>query len=328
MSSQKYTYFQAPLAGYTDLPYRMACRAQGAYYMYTALIDSGALVYGNKENDSILKRGPQEPWLGVQLLGSIPEHVEKAAEMLDAMDYETLDFNMGCPMQKVVKRPAGAALIFPENHELALRCVSIIRRKVHKPFTVKMRIIEFENPEPTVALCRRLEEAGVEAITIHGRLTKSIYSGPVATDVIRAVRENLRIPVTANGGIFSYDDAMELAEKTGCTRLMVARGSLGNPWIFRELNNGRAMPPTHYELCDILENHIYGMVDLYGRTEAFPLTRKIIVAYVRGRGYSKRFREWASMMKSVEDFENFMKELRQEGPVCDTSALDNHELRL
>ncbi|MBQ9366176.1 MAG: tRNA-dihydrouridine synthase family protein, partial [Victivallales bacterium] len=230
----------APMAGYTDLPFRMSCRAQGAFYMFTALIDSGALVHGNKENGNILRRGKDEPWLGVQLLGSIEGDIAKSAEMLDDMDFEVVDFNMGCPMQKVTKRPAGAALLFPENHRLAFRCVELIRARTHRPFTVKIRILDFEDPAPTVEFCRRLESLGVDGVTIHGRLTKSIYSGPVATAVIAAVRESLSIPVTANGGVFSFQDAQTLAHESGCGGIMVARGALGNPWIFRDLAAGAA----------------------------------------------------------------------------------------
>lgn len=314
--STERTYFHAPLAGYTDLPYRMACRAQGAYFMYTALIDSGALVHGNRENENILKRGDDEPWLGVQLLGSLPDDVAKSAELLNDMNYETLDFNMGCPMQKILKRPAGAALLYPENHELAFKCVQIIRARTTKPFTVKMRILDFENPEPTIAFCKRLQDLGVEGITIHGRLTQSIYAGPVATNVIRAVRESLDIPVTANGGIFSIEDADSLAEASGCERLMVARGSIGNPWIFRELLNGKHFTPTNEELCDTLERHIEGMVECYGERSGLILARKIFTAYLRGRGYRKEYRVRGSLLSDLQEFHTIMSMLRAEGPVC------------
>lgn len=290
--------------------------------MYAALIDSGALVHGNRDNELILARSPREPWLGAQLLGSIPDHISKSAEMLDVMNFETVDFNMGCPMQKVIKRPAGAALLYPKNHDLAFQCVRIIREKIHKPFTVKMRVLDFEDPKPTVDFCLRLQDMGVEGITIHGRLLQSIYSGPVATHVIGAVREALSIPVTANGGVFSIEDAKQLASETGCSRIMVARGSLGNPWLFRELMQGKPCPPTHAELCDTMEQHIYGMVEMYGEKSAFVLGRKIIVAYLRGRGYSKNFRIRSTSVSCIDDFKGFMDDLRREGPLSATNALD------
>ena len=307
-------YILAPMAGYTDLPFRMSCRAQGAFYMFTALIDSGALVHGNKENESILKRGNLEPWLGVQLLGSIEGDIAKSAEMLDAMNFDLIDFNMGCPMQKVTRRPAGAALVSPENHRLAFRCVELIRSKVHKPFTVKIRILDFNDPEPTVQFCKRLEGLGVEGITIHGRLTKSIYSGPVATSVISAVRENVSVPVIANGGIFSLADANSIATATGCDRLMVARGAVGNPWIFRELLGIGPARPTHDELCDAMQEHIEGMVACYGERTGLILARKICTAYLHGRGYRKEYRVRGSQIAQLIDFYELMNDLRAEGP--------------
>ncbi len=310
------TYYQAPLAGYTDLPYRRMCRECGAYWMFTALIDSGALIHGNRDNDSILLRGKEEPWLGVQLLGGIPEHVARASEMLDTMDFDAVDFNMGCPMQKVLKRPAGAALLRPENQELALRCVDIMRGRIHKPLTVKMRILDFNDPAPTVELCRRLEGCGIDGVTIHGRTTESIYAGPVAWDVIRAVRESLSVPVTANGGIFGAKDAARLRDATGCTRLMVARGSIGNPWIFRELAKGAPAPPSHGELCDAMEKHISGMAECYGERTGMILGRKIATAYLHGRGYRKEYRIRGSQMASMADFLAMMADLRREGPVA------------
>ena len=305
----------APMAGYTDLPFRMSCRAQGAFYMFTALIDSGALVHGNKENENILRRGKNEPWLGVQLLGSIEGDIARSAEILDDMDFELVDFNMGCPMQKVTKRPAGAALLFPENHRLAFRCVELIRARTHRPFTVKIRILDFDDPEPTVTFCRRLEELGVDGVTIHGRLTKSIYSGPVATAVIAAVREALSIPVTANGGIFSLDDANRLAAETGCNRLMVARGAVGNPWIFKELMGTATAKPTNQELCDVMQEHINGMVECYGEKTGLILARKICTAYLHGRGYRKEFRIRGSQMAQLTEFQELVQDIRAEGPI-------------
>lgn len=315
-------YYLAPLAGYTDVPYRLACRKMGCKYAYTALIDSGALVHGNPDNDAILQRDASESWLGVQLLGSIPDDIAKSTEMLDSMDYDEINYNLGCPMQKVIKRPAGAGLLKECNHELAFTCVEAMRSRIHgKPFTVKLRVLDFEDAEPTIRFCLKLQDLGVEGIAIHGRLAESIYSGPVAMDVIRAVREALGIPVTANGGIYGMEDADAMHEGTGCDRLMIARGSLGNPWIFRELECGRKSPPSHEELCDTLLEHIMGMVPIYGEQKAFLLARKIIVAYVRGRGYSKEFRIRSTFVTGVDDFKAFVSDLRRAGPVCETANL-------
>ena len=304
----------APLAEYTDYPFRRACRAFGLRNAYTPMIDAGALAHGSPGNDVILARGDDEPWLGVQLLGGWNKDLPVAARMLLDMPYDAYDFNMGCPMQKVIKRPAGAALTWPENQGDALACVEMLRKIwTGRIFTVKMRILDFENPEPTVQFARRLEECGVDGLTVHGRVQKAIYSGEVSTRVIAAVREAVSIPVTANGGVFDKASAERLSAETGCERVMVARGAIGNPWIFRALLQGGEMRPTHGELCDVLERHIEGICELYPRP--FPVARKIVVSYVRGRGYSKRFRERGCRLNSWEEFWEFARDLRAEGPV-------------
>lgn len=304
----------APLAEYSDVPFRLACRRYGLREAYTPMIDAGALAHQSPGNDVILARGKEEPWLGVQLLGGCNKDLEVAAWMLAEMPYDAYDFNMGCPMQKVIKRPAGAALMWPENQESALAAVRLLRAIwAGHPFTVKMRILDFDDAEPTVEFARRLEDCGIDGLTVHGRVQKAIYSGEVSWKVISAVREALRIPVTANGGIFGKESAMALSEGTGCERVMVARGAIGNPWIFRELLEEGSSRPTHEELCDVLEEHIRGICELYPRP--FPVARKIVISYVRGRGYSKRFRERGSQLNSWEEFQAFLRDLREEGPV-------------
>ncbi|MBP5639891.1 MAG: tRNA-dihydrouridine synthase family protein [Victivallales bacterium] len=276
----------APLAGYTDLPFRRVCRNQGLRYAYTALIDAGALVYGNRENPAILKRGDDEEWLGVQLLGSRLDFLEKAAPMLEAMEYDEFNFNMGCPVRKVMQRNAGAALLDVPEHALA--CIRLLRKLVKRPFTVKMRILSEDDVEATVEFCRQLESAGVDGLIIHGRMAARVYSGPVKIDVISAVREAVRIPVVANGGIFKLEDAVSLREGTGCERVMVARGAIGNPWIFRSLLSGGEYVPSRKEVLDVMAGHVSDMMELYGEEPGLVNARKIILGYMGGRGYFKR----------------------------------------
>lgn len=303
----------APLAGYTDLPFRRSCRRQGLRLAYTALIDAGALVYGNDENEAILARGDDEPWLGVQLLGSRLELLEAAAPMLLERPYDEFNFNLGCPVKKVQQRGSGAALLKDASH--ARDCVRLLRRIwAGRRFTVKLRVLDAEDPSPTVAFCRMLVEEGVEALTIHGRLASKVYSGPVAMDVIGAVREAVPVPVAANGGIFSLADAEALAAGTGCRQVMVARGAIGNPWLFRELLTGTASP-THGELCDTMEEHLDSMMRLYGDYPALVAGRKILLGYLSGRGYHRSLKLQASVIATVGEFADFMRTLRgQRGP--------------
>lgn len=301
--------YLAPLAGYTDLPFRRACRAQGLRLGFTALIDAGALVYGNKENRAILARGEDEDWLGVQLLGSKLEFLEKAVPMLEAMEYDEFNFNMGCPVKKVIQREAGAALLGNRDH--ALDCVRLIRSHVKsKPFSVKLRILSESDVEETVSFCRELAEAGVEKLYIHGRLASKIYSGPVACDVIRAVKESVGVPVIANGGIFSLSDAIELRVKTGCPGVMVARGTIGNPWLFKSILEGREVAPTHGELCGIMDRHVRDMAQLYGEEDGLVNARKIILGYMGGRGYHRSLKLGVCSLRTLEAFDTWMSAFR------------------
>ena len=154
----------------------------------------------------------------------------------------------------------------------------------------------------------------MEALTIHGRLASKVYSGPVAMDVIGAVREAVPVPVAANGGIFSLADAEALAAGTGCRQVMVARGAIGNPWLFRELLTGAASP-THGELCDTMEEHLDSMMRLYGDYPALVAGRKILLGYLSGRGYHRSLKLQASVIATVGEFADFMRTLRgQRGP--------------
>jgi len=303
----------APLAGYTDVAFRRACRRHGCRTAYAPLIDACALVYGNRHNREILARGPDEGWLGVQLLGCDPAMMARAAALLREMAFDAIDINMGCPVGKVMRKGAGAAL--PRDAELALRCVEAVWRESRgRPVSVKMRVLVEEDSEPTVTFARRLEEAGVSALTIHGRTWKRVYTGPVAAGTIRAVREALRIPVVANGGIFSRADGLRLAQATGCQALMVARGAIGNPWIFRELVAGQVAPPSHEELCETLREHVEGMVALYGEGAALREGRKIILAYLCGRGYHRSLRASVSKVCALADFRELFVRIQADAP--------------
>ncbi len=301
----------APMAGFTDLPFRRVCRRFGLYYAHTALIDAGALTYGNQESSSILARGADEPYLAVQLLGSIPEHIRVSAQLLRRMDFEALDFNMGCPVRKVLQRRAGAALM--RDLENALTCLKILRDSTDKPLTVKTRILSETDPEPTLHFCQALAKIGIDGLTIHGRLASKVYSGPVAHAVIRAVREELKIPVSANGGIFSRADALRLAAETGCQRLMVARGAIGNPWIFRELLDEKQTKPSHREVCSLMFEHLEQMREFYGEERGMVIGRKIVQSYLVGRGYRRALRHQATQISSWQDFCQFHRLVSEEG---------------
>ncbi len=301
----------APLSGYTDLPYRRSARRFGCKYCFTEMIDAGSLAYGNDKITRFMERGKDEEWLGVQLVGSNHERIKKSVEILNQHDFDVLDFNLGCPVPKVAKKGAGAAL--GQNIEKALECFELIKKISRHPLSAKIRILDEQEPEPTLKLVKGLVEAGAQAVTIHGRIKNKFYAGPVYFDIIAAIRKAVDIQIIANGGITGISRYNEIREKTGCNTVMVARGAMGNPWLFRELCEKDYIPPTPDELCNELEQHIMEMIDYYGETLALRIGRKIILDYLKSRGFPGKFKAQVSFLKKTGDFTEFMKAVR-EGP--------------
>jgi tRNA-dihydrouridine synthase B len=303
----------APLSGFSDLPFRNAARRYGCIFAFTEMVDAGSLAYGSGRSDIMLTRGENEPWLGVQLVGANKERIERAVDKLNRYNFEVLDFNLGCPAPKVVRKGAGAAL--GADIDLAAELTATIVKLAEFPVTAKIRILDEDDPTPTVRLARSLEQAGVQAITIHGRIRKRFYSGPVFYDHIAAVRENCSIQIIGNGGIMDALSADNMRRKTGCRAVMVARGAMGNPWLFNELMAPETyQPPTVGELIDELSRHVMEMVDFYGEELAMKVSRKIILDYMRGRGFNNSLKAQVSFLKTVTDFKQFISSLHESPP--------------
>jgi tRNA-dihydrouridine synthase B len=275
------------------------------------MIDAGSLAYGNAKTTRFMERGDDEEWLGVQLVGCNHERIRKSVDILNQHDFDVLDFNLGCPVPKVTKKGAGAML--GQNIDEAVRCFELIKKLSRHQLSAKIRILDEQDPEPTVKLVKGLAEAGAQAVTIHGRVKSKFYAGPVHFAVIAAVREAVNVQIIANGGVTGIETYHEIREKTGCDTVMVARGAMGNPWLFRELSEKDYVPPTSDELCDELEQHIMEMIDYYDETLALRVGRKIILDYLRSRGFPGKFKAQVSFLKKTGDFAEFMKVVR-EGP--------------
>jgi tRNA-dihydrouridine synthase B len=302
----------APLSGYTDLPYRRSARRYGCKYCFTEMIDAGSLAYGNQKTSRLMDRGEDEEWLGVQLVGSDHRRIKRSVEILNEHDFDVLDFNLGCPVSKVAKKGAGAAL--GKNIDAALACFEIIQKTSRHPVTAKIRILDENNPEPTLRLVKGLESIGAQAVAVHGRIKEKFYSGPVFFDIISAAREAADIQIIANGGVTGASTYSEIRDETKCDVVMLARGAMGNPWIFRELTAPDSyVPPTPQELCDELELHVTEMIDYYGEELALRIARKVILDYLRGRGFQGRSKGEVSFVKTKVDFAKFMDIIR-EGP--------------
>lgn len=294
----------APLSGFTDLAYRRAAYRGGCRYAFTEMVDSASLAYANGNGEVLLKRGEDEEFLAVQLVGAEEELLKKACAKLNERNFSLLDFNLGCPVPKVVKKGAGAAL--GQNIAKALSCFSVIAAESRFPVTAKLRILDAVDPAPTLELCSGLVELGAKALTIHGRTREHFYTGEVSFPVIRAIREAFpQIPVIANGGVNSKESCDLIRRETGCSRVMLAQGIMGNPWLFGELA-GQALPPTLDEWRAMVKFHVTEMVALYGETSAMRQARKIVHDYLKGRGFAAALRAEASMLRDLNDLEKLL----------------------
>lgn len=301
----------APLAGHSDLPMRMSARRWGCRFAFTEMIDAGSLLFGSFKTLKLAQRGEKEDWLGIQLVGSDLEHLRKAVEIVNRYDFSLLDFNLGCPAPKVVKKGEGAALALRQDD--AIKAFETIVETSRIPVTAKTRIQSESDPEPTVRFAKRLQDAGAKAITLHGRVMKAFYSGPTFHNIIKAVSESLKIQVVANGGAFDKASFDVLLRESSCDCGMLARGAIGNPWLFRELRDPAFKPPTQLELAEEMERHIGEMIAFYGEEMALVVGRKVILEYLRGRGYPGSLRASVSFLSKKEDFEKLLIEVRK-GP--------------
>ncbi len=307
----KNSVIMAPLAGYTDLPYRHSLRRHGCYYAFTEMVDTGSLIYAKKVTRNFLDRADDESWLGVQIVGAKIDEVEKAVDIINQREFSVLDLNLGCPTPKVVRKGKGGGL--GRNPDLAAKILELMVKKSKFPVTAKIRIQDTEDPASTIYLSKKLESAGAQTITVHGRLLKAIYSGPCYTDIINAVRESVKVQVIANGGVMDYDSYVKLKNDTGCSEIMIARGAMGNPWIFQGIINGNDVYPTTEELSDEIESHVLETIDYYGEEMAMKLSRKFILDYLGGRGYTGKLKCKVATVSSLYEFKSFMEEVRK-GP--------------
>ncbi len=303
----------APLSGYTDLPYRRSLRREGCFFAFTEMVDAASLAYNNRNSSSLLRRDPAEPWLGVQLVGADPEHLRIAADAINEYEFDVFDFNLGCPVPKVTRKHAGAAL--GRDIDRALSCFALLAERVRFPLSAKIRILDERDPAPTLALVRGLAQLGARAVTIHGRVMEKFYSGAVHSAIIAECRRAAPVQIVANGGIMNAADCRALRAETGCGPVMAARGMMGNPWLFREIAEQDAfVPPTVGQWAAAMRLQVTEMCDLYGEFAGMRMARKIIMDYLRGRGFGGEAKNCASGLATRAEFLAFCAGLEQSGP--------------
>lgn len=265
----------APLAGYSDLPFRLLCRMQGAALCYSEMISSHGLVYNQPATLAMLESCREDRPVAFQLFGADPDVMGEAAALLNRFCPNIIDINMGCPVRKVTKRGAGAALM--SNLELAGRIIRSVVDNSSSPVTVKCRSGPDHSTINAVRFAQLAENAGAAAITVHGRTWKQAFSGTADWTIVKSVKQAVNIPVIGNGDINSFDDAFEKRQTTGCDAVMIGRAALGNPWIFS--NNGR--PRQLSGLIEGVRTHL-SLLETYGRNHRLGSIKNHLGRYFKG----------------------------------------------
>jgi len=303
--------FLGPMAGVTDLPFRLLCREKGAALVYTEMVSAKGVKYNNKNTENMMQIHENERPAALQLFGSDPDIIAETARKIESRNFDILDINMGCPVPKVVNSGEGSALM--KNPELIGKIVKKVSSGYSKPVTVKIRKGYDEDNINAVEVAKIAEENGAAAIAIHARTRQQFYSGKADWDIIRAVKEAVSIPVIGSGDVFTPQDAKRMIDETGCDAVMIARGSRGNPWIFEQckayLEKGVLLPkPPFSEVRDIILRHAQMEVEYKGEYIAFLEMRKHIAWYTAGYPNSARMRAKINEISNMEDLHKLLED--------------------
>ena len=303
--------FLAPMAGVTDLPFRLLCREQGAGMSVTEMVSAKAILYKNKNTKELLAVDPAEGPVSVQLFGSDLVIMAAIAAQIQDGPYAAIDVNMGCPVPKIVNNHEGSALM--KDPAQAEKVLTAMVKAVKKPVTVKIRKGFNEESANAVEIAKILEDCGVAAIAVHGRTRAQFYSGKADWDIIRRVKEAVSISVIGNGDVTDAASAEALVEQTGCDGIMIGRGAEGNPWIFKQIlhymETGETLArPTQHEVKEMMLRHARMQVEYKGGAIGIREMRKHVAWYTAGFPHSAKLRAAINQVESLQALEQMLNE--------------------
>lgn len=294
----------APMAGVTDLPFRLLCKEEGASLLYTEMISAKGIYYGNKNTELLWTIDERERPVTLQLFGSEPELLADIAMRIEDRNFDIIDINMGCPVPKIVNNKEGSALM--NDMALSGRIIDVVSRAVKKPVTVKFRKGFYKDSDTAEEFARMAEYYGAKAVAVHPRTREQYYSGKADWDVLRRVKKAVSIPVIGNGDLFDVTDIKRMYEQTGVDAFMIGRGARGNPWIFKRakayIETGEILPsPSVSDICEMILKHAKMNIEYKGEYTGMREMRKHAAWYTQGLKNSAKFRDRLSHIESYDE---------------------------